>query len=259
LNIFVQGFETDFGGIRDGVGIVSKRFDPSDDAIDFGQQDTSRGDNYTIAYTITCQNHAPVANAGGPYTGIRGFPVPFDGSQSAYPDSRSISYEWDFGDGTSGSGIKPIHTYNQEGAYQVTLGVRDEHCETSASSSTVTVHRDAPSDFTVKCQQDSIAIFAGGENRQTLCTVASLNSFAGTVDLRCESPTNPHITCTFSPIQVTPPPNGSIGSILTVGADIDSPFGTYDLKITATSEGRTFIITIRVEVLLFKSIREISS
>jgi hypothetical protein len=249
LNVFIQGFETDFGAFRDGVGIFSKRFAPSANfGIGTHKSESSSNNGYSLDYTITCLNHAPVANTGGPYTGIRGFPVPFDGSQSADPDGRTVSYDWDFGDGTSGSGIKPIHTYNQEGTYQVILGVRDEHGETSTSSTTATVQRDAPTDFTVKCQQDLIIIFAGGENRQTPCTVTSINGFAGTVDLRCEAPTNPLITCSFSPSQVTPPANGSIDSTLTVAADFNSRLDTYDLKITATSEGRTFTITMRAEV-----------
>jgi PKD repeat protein len=51
----------------------------------------------------------------------------FDGSGSYDLDGTIISYFWDFGDGTTGSGGIVTHTYAVEGAYQVTLAVIDTH------------------------------------------------------------------------------------------------------------------------------------
>jgi PKD domain len=255
INIFFQGFEEDLVPgwpvlIKDGVGIVSIRHDRSQNlGIGDHFDERSNTGGYEIDYRVSCLNHAPRANAGGPYSGIMGFAVPFDASQSYDPDGPSISsFQWDFGDGTVGAGVKPIHTYNQEGTYQVILALTDNYGETSTSSTNVTVQREAPTDFTVKCQQDVLAIFAGGESRQIPCTVASLNGFSGAVNLSCESPTNPGITCNFSPSQVTPPANGSIDSTLTVGADFQSLLGTHDLKIIGTSVGTTFTTIMRLHV-----------
>ncbi|MCB0719960.1 MAG: PKD domain-containing protein, partial [Bacteroidetes bacterium] len=41
-----------------------------------------------------------------------------------------VKYEWDFGDGNTGSGAKPAHVYEQAGNYTVTLTVTDDDDET---------------------------------------------------------------------------------------------------------------------------------
>src|SRR3972149_6842876 len=52
--------------------------------------------------------------------------VAFDGSQSSDEDGTIVSYSWDFGDGSIGSGVTVTHTYNEPGNYKVTLTVTDD-------------------------------------------------------------------------------------------------------------------------------------
>ncbi len=59
----------------------------------------------------------------------------FDGSASTAPGSTISSYAWDFGDGTTGTGVKPSHTYSAAGNYQVKLTV------TNAAGATATLIR----------------------------------------------------------------------------------------------------------------------
>lgn len=67
---------------------------------------------------------APVANAGGPYTGSEGAAVTFNGTGSADPSGQALTYSWDFGDGSAlSSGVAPSHTYLDNGIYTVTLTV----------------------------------------------------------------------------------------------------------------------------------------
>ncbi len=47
--------------------------------------------------------------------------------------------DWDFGDGTSGTGATPTHTYDATGDYQVELTVADDQGATSTSTQTITV------------------------------------------------------------------------------------------------------------------------
>jgi PKD repeat protein len=64
----------------------------------------------------------PTAKPGGPYNSEA--IVRFDGSGSSDPSGLPIgSYSWDFGDGTTGTGATPQHTYSVDGTYTVTLTV----------------------------------------------------------------------------------------------------------------------------------------
>jgi len=51
--------------------------------------------------------------------------VSFDGSQSTSPNGDIVSYEWDFGDGTTSQEKETSHTYTSPGEYTVTLTVTD--------------------------------------------------------------------------------------------------------------------------------------
>ncbi|MEJ7730112.1 MAG: PKD domain-containing protein [Polyangiaceae bacterium] len=80
-------------------------------------------------FTVPCAtraNQQPAAVAGGPLcdTGVGG-PVTLDGSASSDGEGSPLAYRWDFGDGTTGEGATPAHTYTFEGSYMVTLIVND--------------------------------------------------------------------------------------------------------------------------------------
>jgi PKD repeat protein len=65
----------------------------------------------------------PVANAGGPYTGMAGIAVSFSGAGSSDPQGEALTYAWNFGDGSTGTGASPSHTYTAPGTYTVMLSV----------------------------------------------------------------------------------------------------------------------------------------
>lgn len=77
----------------------------------------------------------PTARPGGPYTSEG--TVSFDGSASSdLQGDTPLTYEWDFGDGTTGTGSKPSHAYAAFGSYTVTLVVVDSKGNRSAPATT---------------------------------------------------------------------------------------------------------------------------
>ena len=71
---------------------------------------------------------APIANAGGPYTGNPGVAINFDGSKStSIGEALLESYRWTFSDGTSATGVTITHTFANPGRYQVRLRVTDSN------------------------------------------------------------------------------------------------------------------------------------
>jgi PKD repeat protein len=61
----------------------------------------------------------------------------FDGSGSADPDGSIASYAWTYGDGDTGSGPQPSHTYPFAGDFTVTLAVTDDSGATASVSHVV--------------------------------------------------------------------------------------------------------------------------
>ncbi|MGB0652342.1 MAG: PKD domain-containing protein [Thermoplasmatota archaeon] len=78
-------------------------------------------------------NRAPTASFTHSCTGRA---CSFDASGSSDPDGDSLTYSWDFGDGASGSGVSPSHTYASGGSYTVTLTVDDGNGGSDTASQT---------------------------------------------------------------------------------------------------------------------------
>ena len=88
--------------------------------------------------TVEGTGSPPVCTAGGPYAATACSPITFDGSGSSDPDGGPLVYSWAFGDGETGSGVSPQHSFLAPGVYQVSLAVRDDEgvlnsCHTSAT------------------------------------------------------------------------------------------------------------------------------
>lgn len=62
----------------------------------------------------------------------------FDASSSS-DDAEIVSYEWNYGDGNTGTGVSSSHAYTAEGTYEVSLTVTDDMGAIDTTSQSVTV------------------------------------------------------------------------------------------------------------------------
>jgi len=83
---------------------------------------------------LVVSDQPPVSDPGGPYTGSEGSAVQFNGSGSS-----GVTYVWNFGDGTSGAGMSPSHTYSDNGSYTVTLTVSNASSQSDEETTTATI------------------------------------------------------------------------------------------------------------------------
>src|SRR5262249_30767631 len=88
--------------------------------------DNKNGSNNITEFVDVAASKAPYARFDiSPSSGFIGQPVHFNGSASHDPDGEIRSYQWNFGDGSSGSGVSTSHTYQSSGAVRITLTVKD--------------------------------------------------------------------------------------------------------------------------------------
>ncbi len=84
-------------------------------------------------------NEAPSADFSfSPNSPREGETVSFT-SNASDPDGSIQSYQWEFGDESSGSGSNPTHTFDSEGSYTVRLTVEDNQGASSSATRTVDV------------------------------------------------------------------------------------------------------------------------
>ncbi|TMQ55047.1 MAG: PKD domain-containing protein, partial [Candidatus Eisenbacteria bacterium] len=91
------------------------------------QVSDGKGGTDARSFTITVNpvNRGPTANPGGPYNGVVGVPVNFDGTGSTDPDGDALTYAWNFGDGGTAVGSMTSHAYADSGDFAVCLTVAD--------------------------------------------------------------------------------------------------------------------------------------
>lgn len=95
---------------------------------------------------ITIQNRVPTANAGSDRIVNEDDAVGFNagGSTDTPSDVNSLTYYWDFGDGTTGNGIFTSHKYAERGVYNAQLTVTDDDGESDIDDTVVTVTNVVP-------------------------------------------------------------------------------------------------------------------
>ena len=129
----LDDFVFDFS-ILDGDLVASGRFPPnsghSSGLVDWARWACS-----------TSPNQAPIAYAGGPFSGLRGHWMSFNGNASSDPDADLLRYEWDFGDGSTATMLSALasHSYATTGIFTLTLVVHDGELASAPYTTTVTI------------------------------------------------------------------------------------------------------------------------
>jgi hypothetical protein len=121
-------------------------------------------DQKSFSITVNNVNRAPVANAGGPYSGTIGVPVPMSGTGSTDPDGDVLTYAWDFGDASTGTGATTSHAYATAGHFIVSLMVTDNG--TPALSNTATTTADITSELPATVFTSGTIRLAAGKPKQ---------------------------------------------------------------------------------------------
>jgi len=173
------------------------------------------GESWSPVLTV-----APVANAGGPYSGTVRTAVSVNGSGSQDPTGTITAYAWNWGDGSgaTSSSATATHTYASSGAFSVTLTVTDNAGASASGVTTATIAASAnvpptvnltgPAGGSTFAAPATIAVAATASDGDG--TVARVDFYAGSTLLG--SSTNSPYVVTWSGV----------------------PGGTYVLKAVAT-------------------------
>ena len=125
--------------------------------------------------TIQLQDRLPTAiftfTSGTILTSVS---VNFNGTTSFDPDGTIVGYAWDYGDGSTGSGATPSHSYSIAGIYIVKLNVTDNSGSTQVSTQTVTITDRPP---TISLTQSSTTAAPG----QAVIITISASDLDGTI------------------------------------------------------------------------------
>ena len=141
--------------------------------------------NYLAGIQDSCNKPPTAVFEATPTIGYAPLIIAFDASASHDLDGTIVSYVWDFGDGNTGSGITPSHTYQDAGAYTVTLSVTDDAGDSVQFSQLVQVLSVTEPQRIVLNQ---LALYTFAEQGGT--TVADVSGVGSPLDLTIQHPNN---------------------------------------------------------------------
>jgi len=162
--------------------------------------------------------------------------VTFDASGSTPNGGTIVCYEWDFGDNSAPRYGKIVkYSYDKAGTYEVVLNVTDDEGLWDLYAATIEVSTiPRVPYFSISASRVSLTI-QRGRSDSLIITVESFNNFNQPVDLAVTPAVIDGVTSTLSRLQVTPPPNDTVTSVLTISANATATVGNYSLTVTGRS------------------------
>lgn len=185
------------GGTATGVTPSYQYNTPGVYTVTLTVSDGALSDQSTTTITVTAPNQAPTASfTATPTSGDAALFVSFDATGSSDPENDPLTYSWNFGDGSSGTGITTTHTYLAGGEFTVTLTVNDGAAIGTATT-TITVQADGCSTAVVNAEdfEDGWGIWndGGADSRRNAYDADYANSGIYTIRLRDNSSSS-HMT-----------------------------------------------------------------
>ncbi len=134
----ISSYEWDFGDGTTGTGkLVDKTFAQEGTYTVVLTVTDNRGATAQVSRDVSVQpNRLPTAAFEATANDLA---VAVDATQSSDPDGTITSYDWDFGDGTTGNGKQGTHSYASSGTFTVTLTVTDSDGAIATKSADITV------------------------------------------------------------------------------------------------------------------------
>lgn len=159
-----------------------------------------------------------------------GLDCTFDGSASSDPDGSIESYSWDFGDGTTGSGATPTHTYAEDGSYTVTLTVTDDRGASNTTTKQVTADTPPATEIGFRATDG----FNDNTTHAEVTIPASVNAGDGlllavTVNTDDRTLSNPQGVTDWTLVDATPDSGGIVSKVWQKVADSDDAGQTVSL------------------------------
>jgi PKD repeat protein len=140
VRIYVDGLQQ-FSTMADGTGAFQLHayLEQGTNAVHVTAWDGTFESDPSNTLNIDFVYEPPTAVHGGPYTGPVNLKTFFDGSGSFDKYWYNLTFNWDFGDGSFGTGETPSHVYTSTGTYTVTLTVSANGISSTPVSTTVEV------------------------------------------------------------------------------------------------------------------------
>jgi PKD repeat protein len=147
----IVSYDWDFGSGRTDSGMtVSKRYDtPGTYKVTLTVTDDSGRKGVTSKDVAVSAAGAVTADfTFSPTAPVAGQTVFFNAGSSTTPAGTTItSYAWDFGDGSTGTGVTPSHAFGAAGTYVVRLTITNSAGQTATTTKNVTVGVAPTADF----------------------------------------------------------------------------------------------------------------